>query len=353
MNNDYRISNIYYMLSYAFDNGKLNELNKRKVDVEKFDNIYDLFSSILIILVNKLIKKGLIKDYILEIDELNYKKGKIIIHETLKKSFKRTLVCEYDEFSSNNYLNRIIKSTLFFLISSNKLSSSYKKNIKKTYLELQNIELLDIKTINWKSIKYNKGNINYKYIINLCYLILNGLLINESKGKIEFVDFIDEQSMNVLFEKFIREYLKKNFPELNPRITQMSWSIDEGYMIDFIPKMITDITLSYKNKIMIIDTKYYSKIFNSKGFNGYDSKTINRDNWNQINAYVANASYNNDKKVSGMLLYAKTDEDISPDISTSVMGNKIFVKTIDLTKQKFIEIEKQIQQIANSFKEDI
>ena len=341
MNNDYRISNIYYMLSYAFDNGKLNELNKRKVDVEKFDNIYDLFSAILIILVNKLIKNGLVKDYIWEIDELNY-----------KKSFKRTLVCEYDQFSSNNYLNRIIKSTLFCLISSNKLSSLYKKNIKKTYLKLQNIELLDIKKISWKLIKYNKGNINYKYIINLCYLILNGLLINESKGKIEFIDFIDEQSMNILFEKFIREYLKKHFPELNPKISKMRWNIDEGYMVDFIPKMITDITLSYKNKIMIIDTKYYSKIFNSKGFNGYDSKTINSDNWNQINVYVANASYNNDKIVSGMLLYAKTDEDILPDIATSVMGNKIFVKTIDLTKQKFIEIEKQLQHIANSFKED-
>ena len=107
-----------------------------------------------------------------------------------------------------------------------------------------------------------------------------------------------------------------------------------------------------KNKIMIIDTKYYSKIFNSKGFNGYNSRTINSDNWNQINAYVANASYNNDKIVSGMLLYAKTDEDILPDILTSVMGNKIFVKTIDLTKQNFIEIEKRIQHFANSFKED-
>ncbi len=351
MNSDYRVSNIYYMLTFAFNNGKIDELTNKKVDVEKFENIYDLFSIMLSLLVNKLIKKGLTKEYVLESSELGVIKGKIDITNSLRKNTLKCnrLICEYDEYSSNNYLNQIIKSTMYYLITSKKITDEYKKILKKSYFEFNDIDLIEPISIRWDKIKYNRNNITYKYVINMCYLILKGLLTNEKMGKIEFKDFIDEQSMNVLFEKFVREYFKKYFPELNPRIMQMSWNIDEGYMVEFIPKMVTDISLSYNNKLLIIDTKYYARIFNTRGFNGYDTQSLNRDNWNQINAYVANASYKNEKEVSGMLLYAKTDEDISPDIETSVMGNKIYVKTLDLTK-RFTEIEKQLNDIAINFK---
>lgn len=353
MINDYRVSNIYYMLVYAFKDNTLLKLDKRKVDVESLDNIYDLFSVILTIFSNKVLKRGLYKNYVYESNDLSVVKGKINLNETLKKNLLpfQKVACEYDDFSSNNYLNRIIKSTMFYLIKSNKVSLFYKKVLKKSYLLFQDIDFIDCSRVNWKTIRYNKNNQEYKYIINICYLILNGLIINQKDGKIEFYDFIDDQVMNQLYEKFIREYYVKYFPQLNPKIIHMNWKIDEGYMVDLIPRMVTDITLSYKNSMMIIDTKYYGKILSSRKFGNNDTNSINRDNWNQINAYVANASYKNDKKISGMLLYAKTDEDISPNIATSVMGNKMYVETIDLRKT-FKSIEEQLHKIANNFIEN-
>lgn len=350
MINDYRVSNVYYMLAYAFKDNNLLKLEKRKVDVESLDNIYDLFSVILTIFSNKVLKRGLYKNYAYESDELSIVKGKINLNETLKKNILplKKVVCEYDDFSSNNYLNRIIKSTMFYLIKSNKISLFYKRILKKSYLLFQDIDLIDCNRINWKTIRYTKNNQEYKYIINTCYLILNGLIINQKDGKIEFYDFIDDQVMNSLYEKFVREYYVKHFSQLNPKIIHMNWKIDEGYMVDLIPRMVTDITLNYKNSVMIIDTKYYGKILSSRKFENKEINTINRDNWNQINAYVANASYQNTKKVSGMLLYAKTDEEISPNIATSVMGNKMYVETLDLRK-KFIFIEEQLKKIATDF----
>lgn len=49
--------------------------------------------------------------------------------------------------------------------------------------------------------------------------------------------------------------------------------------------------------------------------------------------------------VAGMLLYTKTDEEIQPDASYQMSGNKIGVRTLDLN-QEFPVIAKQLDTIA-------
>jgi 5-methylcytosine-specific restriction enzyme subunit McrC len=50
-------------------------------------------------------------------------------------------------------------------------------------------------------------------------------------------------------------------------------------------------------------------------------------------------------KVSGMLLYAKTDEDLVPDNVYQMSGNRISVKTLDLN-QEFSEIQNLLNKIV-------
>ena len=123
----------------------------------------------------------------------------------------------------------------------------------------------------------------------------------------------------------------------------MRWNIDEGYsMIDFIPTMITDINLYHKNKVLIIDTKFYANIL---GKSRYDKKIISRDNWNQLFAYISNEAYKTDEIVSGMLLYA---EEIANNSTTSVMGNKMSIRILDLRKE-FYYISIELNKIADNF----
>ena len=65
------IKNIYYMLSYAFQQLKQN--NYENIDGENFDEIYDLFGEILFRGISFQLKQGLHKEY-------------ISIHETLPVS---------------------------------------------------------------------------------------------------------------------------------------------------------------------------------------------------------------------------------------------------------------------------
>lgn len=52
-----------------------------------------------------------------------------------------------------------------------------------------------------------------------------------------------------------------------------------------------------------------------------------------------------EKDVSGMLLYARTDEEVLPDNTYKMSGNTISVKTLDLN-QDFELIKGQLDEIA-------
>ena len=70
----------------------------------------------------------------------------------------------------------------------------------------------------------------------------------------------------------------------------------------------------------------------------------------QIFTYVKNRDYefgDEDLKVFGILLYAKTDEEIQPDNVYQMHGNQITVRTLDLNKP-FSDIAKQLNIIAET-----
>ena len=111
--------------------------------------------------------------------------------------------------------------------------------------------------------------------------------------------------------------------------------------------MQTDVTLEYKDKILIIDAKYYSKTTQER----FNKKTIHSGNLYQIFTYVKNKEEelkNKSFTISGMLLYARTDDDVIPDEVYRMSGNTIAVKTLDLN-QDFEIIKIQLDEIVNTY----
>ena len=109
--------------------------------------------------------------------------------------------------------------------------------------------------------------------------------------------------------------------------------------------MQSDITLTQGNRVLIIDAKYYTHTMQTQ----YDAHTLHSANLYQIFTYVKNRDMEfggQPHEVSGMLLYAKTDEMIQPDNIYQMSGNQISVKTLDLN-QEFSEIAKQLNAIVS------
>ena len=122
---------------------------------------------------------------------------------------KAQLVCSYDEFSENSYFNRILKTTVILLLKTD-ISKSRKKELKNLMLSFKNVDTLDVHNIDWH-IRYNKNNQFYHLLLSICNLVVGGLLQMQKDGTSKLMNFIDEQRMCRLYEKFILEYypLKK------------------------------------------------------------------------------------------------------------------------------------------------
>ena len=255
------IQNVYYMLSYAFQ--VLNEQGYKNIATEQFHNTGELMAAILEKGIAIQLKRGLGKEYIPQTEALSSLRGKIDIAESIKTQsmLRKQLICTYDEFSVNSIMNQIIKSTVELLLRSN-ISKQRKKNLRKLMVYFSEVDFIDLYTVNW-NVQYNRNNQTYRMLISICYLVVKGLLQTQSNGHTKLMDFLDEQRMCRLYEKFILEY------EMREK----------------------------------------------------------------------------DHTVSGMLLYAKTDEEIYPNNVYQMSGNQITVRTLDLNLP-FDEIAGQLNIIA-------
>lgn len=345
MTDNIPLKNIYYMLSYAFQ--VLNESGYKNVETEEFENTGDLFAAIIIRGIELQIKKYLNREYVSNTESLTAIKGKIEINETINTmSFiKKQLVCTYDDFSIDSYMNRILKSTIFVLLKSD-INQERKKILKRQLQYFNTVRIIDLHHINWQ-FHYTRNNQTYRMLMGICYLTIHGLLQTQSDGTIKLMDFIDSQRMSHLYEKFILEYYIKHFKIYNPSAKQIDWQLDDNndYLL---PNMKTDITLEYQNKILIIDTKYYSKNLQEQ----FNKTSAISGHLYQIFTYVKNKEFEMKNKgnyiVSGLLLYAKTDDEIQPDADYLMSGNKISIKNIDLNT-KFDNIKLQLNKIIADY----
>ena len=270
-------------------------------------------------------------------------RGKIDITESIKTQsvLRKQLVCTYDDFTVNSYLNRILKSTMELLLHAD-ISKARKKSLRKLMIYFSDVDVLDIHAVNW-SIRYDRNNQTYRMLISICYLVVKGLLQTNTDGSTRLMDFIDEQRMCRLYEKFILEYYRKEHPEVSARASQIPWQLDDGFS-DMLPVMQSDITLSQGNRTLIIDAKYYAQNTQTQ----YDVHTVHSGNLYQIFTYVKNkdSEYGDTPHdVAGMLLYAKTDAQVQPDHVYHMSGNKISVRTLDLNCD-FAGIAAQLDRIV-------
>lgn len=158
-------------------------------------------------------------------------------------------------------------------------------------------------------------------------------VINETRGKTKVNKFENEVA-------FARNYLVgAGYIDKSVRGV---WTLTEaGKTVKITAEMASDIF-----KKGVSDAKYYEHSTQVQ----FDKHTLHSDNLYQIFTYVKNKEYElreKDHTVSGMLLYAKTDEKIYPNNVYQMSGNQITVRTLDLNLP-FDEIAGQLNTIAKT-----
>lgn len=343
-NSNIPIRNIYYMLSYAYQTLSLSEY--KQIGTENFENVQELYAEILSVGIPVLLRGGLNKDYISVEETSNVIKGKIDINSTIKKNtlVNKKVSVIYDKFSGNILLNQIIKATLVYLSHSNKINRKMRRlfyGFLPYFTEVSDVAL-DLKL--WRNVRYNRQNIRYQFIVDVCRYLYEQLLLDENSTSQIMKEIQDEQRLSSLYEKFIYAFFKRE-TKYNVSRSQIQWDVDDGFT-EALPIMQTDLILQKDNKTLIVDAKFYSENMVAR-FEGGAAKQKS-SNLYQIFTYINNWKKGADETVAGMLLYAKTTALNQPNHIYHIKGNQIFVVSLDL-QQDFIGIKKNLLSHADQF----
>ena len=171
------------MLSYAFRALKQN--NYETVDHEEFDHVADLFAAILGKGISQQLKQGLHREYLQVNENIGTLRGKLDMRETVRNRLqkKRLLACEYDELTPNNILNQILKVTSEILVKQHEVKQEHRDQLKRNLMFFGEVDTLEVSKIPWNRLQYKRSNVNYRLLINICYLVINSLLLKEVKPR--------------------------------------------------------------------------------------------------------------------------------------------------------------------------
>ena len=122
--------------------------------------LLEMFISMFLDEVAYILKKGIKSDYISEQENLHYLKGKLLINEQIKRNYvhKERFFVDYDEYTPNRVENKLIKSTLKYLLN---ISSSF-----------ENIRLLRMYQEHMYSVTYST---NYDMDFKACKTNIRGI----------------------------------------------------------------------------------------------------------------------------------------------------------------------------------
>ena len=353
MNNKLRkvpIQNILYMFSYIWD--KVEYLDTTLLNNDDDFNSVNILSKLYLDNVIYIMKKGIYREYKEIKEEIKGIKGKVDFKDSLNNmSFENAkAVCVYDELLEDNLINQIIKTTAYKLYKSQEIKEEYKKDLNNVLLYFNQVNIIDITKKCFESLKFNKNNYYVYYMILICELINDSLMLSENKGKFKFINILDdEKRMQQIFELFVFKYYKKKQNKYNVSYQKkLNWNMFNGNQ-NIVPEMRLDIYLENEEESVIIDTKYYPNFLKNSYYSD-DKRTLISGNLYQMYTYLNHL--NSNKKTKGILLYPYNGEAISEkyevDIMNSSQINKsvLQIQTIDLS-QEWRNIEEELNQIIN------
>jgi 5-methylcytosine-specific restriction enzyme subunit McrC len=331
------------MLCYAW--GYLKEDFDSKFGVEDFSDIHNLLAALYVNGTTNLIKRGLNRYYIERNEDLTTIKGKIDLSKSLTGQglVKKRVNCHYDEFSKNIVLNQIVRTTLELLSKDPIIKRDINQSLVRLMPYFSNVKKVQFSHDLFSKMRYTRNNYHYQVLINISYLIYQGLIASDEGEEITFNDFIRDSQMATLFEKFVLNYYKEKlskeyFYVHSPKI---KWQmLEQDSNLKHLPSMQTDITIENKkeNWQLIIDTKFYANTL-VESYWGYEEKVRNQHLY-QLFTYVNNSHFTGE--VRGMLLYPAINKEV--DQEYSLKDNNLYVKTLNLN-QDFNSIVKRLESL--------
>lgn len=328
------IQNVYYLLCYAW-----NKLEERDlIDVGRVDSteLVDLFAHVLISGTNHLFRRGLDRGYLEHEEDLRGIRGRVQLTASVKRlqfpSGRAT--CCFDELSYDVLPNQILRTTLFQLARVRELSADHRRDLVKALQRFPAVTHIPLTGQTFRRVQLHRNNAFYAFLMNVCELVHQSLLPDETQRSYRFRDFMrDEQKMAGLFEAFVRNFYARELPNCHVAASTINWDAEAAnpQHLDYLPQMRTDITIRFADRTVIIDTKYYSECLQEHR----GKFTVHSSNLYQVFSYVKNletcGTTTADRSAEGILLYPVVRHTL--DLPYRIQGHIVRIVTLDLAQE--------------------
>ena len=304
-------------------------------------NLYEVFISMYLQEVRRLVKHGLKASYVKREENLNVYKGKLIVSEHIKFNFihKERFYIGFEEYQINRPENRLLKSTLMKL---QKISSSA-ENTKEIRQLLTAFELVDISRNydkDFSRVIIDRNTKDYEMLMKWSKVFLKGNSFTTFSGTDNARSLLFP--MEKVFEAYVAKHMKKIFSSDNLEVSTQ----DRGhYLFSTLNgkehrkfALRPDIVVKRDGKsVAILDTKWKSLI-NDKGVN----YGISQMDMYQMYAY--SKKYDTPEI---WLLYPVNSA--MKDCGEIIFGSEDNV-TVSLFFVDLLEIEKSMKKLLDSLK---
>ncbi|MDU4910045.1 hypothetical protein [Clostridium baratii] len=327
----------------------LSKCRKLNVRAEEFigssamnNTLIDIIGEIFYRELSKELQKGIYNEYVSVENSIGNIKGKLLVtkHSKVNRFNKNKAYCTYDEFTEDNFFNRILKMALDYLLRKveNERLKSNLRILERSFEEVSD-EFIDKHHLN--RYKLNRRNERFKNSFELAKMILNGSIGDNSKGK-EF-GFTLLFEMNYLYEEYIGIVLKEIMCEEEDIL--VSTQEKAKYLLYNEKRNKEEISLKpdiviYKEWIpkIIIDTKWKRGTWHGK-------ENYSQGDVYQMYAYIT--SYKECEKC--VLLYPKEEDGGDVLWSVKRYDNKdILMRSVDLSSYE--KTKKSLTNIIKFYK---
>jgi 5-methylcytosine-specific restriction enzyme subunit McrC len=324
------IENVYYLFCYAWE--RFSEGKAIGVGTTDSPKISNLFATVLMRGVNRLIRRGLDRGYVEIEEEIPGVRGRIDVGDTLRRNLLifGHATCRFDDLRYDVLHNQIIKATLTRLTEVDDLDETLRQELRRLKRLFSEITDVSLSNSLFRRVQLLRNNGNYDLLIKICELVHSALLPHPDGKGSKFSDLLDDKKiMPAVFEAFIRNFLKTEQNQFSVRSSLIEWDGEAltPDSVHYLPVMRTDVTLRSKHKTIIIDAKYYPEALAEH----FGQRKIISDHLYQLFAYLKNyKSQPSETSAEGILLYPTTSQSL--DLAYVIGGHNLRIKTLQLNQ---------------------
>jgi 5-methylcytosine-specific restriction enzyme subunit McrC len=338
------IRNIYYLFLYAwtrFPGGAV-----AKVGIDESRDLPNLFAKLLSAGTRRLLRRGVDRGYKTFTDEVAGPRGRLRLDRMVKEAtqLRGTAVCDFDELTHDVLHNQILKATLTGLARCPDVETASRHDLRSLARRFNDVGNIRLSGSCFRRIAVSRNNREYTFLMRLCEFVFWSLMPDERSGTVQFQQVLDDEvRMSAVFEEFLRNFFQLHRSEYRVRAESPEWYVSEAtdHDLEFLPRMITDITLRHPNRTIIVDAKFYRKTLAESAY----GERVRSQHLYQLVTYLQNERMRQRHRgLSGMLIYPEVGQSLR--LRYRLLGIPVLVATVDLGRE-WQDIEAELHELLD------